>query len=256
MRRFSWPKQPILMPGRVPIRIPFRYLAPTTVILKTCAGGTQGLTQVAQAWNRSLSKTFFAQQPAYVPTGFLSTGIVPRLASPGQSFLLPYAKQGTLPDPIQVVAHLLDSGGNFLALVGSGTQSPLRVTLPASLPDADYRLRVVAQNPTLAGTASEVLRVRQGVPSPQMVRSLEARIVENSVEVYALSAPAPGTTRVTVERSDDREIFQSVGTLPVPSNPGTSHVYSFTDPNPSILKRPTTVSGWTMLMVLASTRRW
>lgn len=196
-------------------------------------GGTQGLTQVAQAWNRSLSKTFFAQQPAYVPTGFLSTGIVPRLASPGQSFLLPYAKQGTLPDPIQVVAHLLDSGGNFLALVGSGTQNPLRVTLPASLPDADYRLRVVAQNPTLVGTPSEVLRVRPGVPSPQMVRSLEARMVENSVEVYALSAPAPGTTRVTVERSDDRETFQPVGTLPTFSDQGTSHLYSFTDVNPA-----------------------
>lgn len=196
-------------------------------------GGTQGLTQMAQAWNRSLSDAFFAQRPAYTPTLFLYTGVVPREASPGQSFGVPYQLMGALSDPPGVSVELLDAGGNFLAVVGSGTQSPLRVTIPASLPEANYRLRAVAQNPALVGTTSDVLRVRQGVPFPQVVRSLEARTVENSVEVYALSAPAPGTTRVTVERSDDRETFQSVGTLPASTESGTSHLYSFIDSNPS-----------------------
>lgn len=194
-------------------------------------GGTQGLTQMAQAWNRALSDAFFEQRPAYTPSLFLHTGLVPREASPGQSFGVPYQSEGTLPDSITV--ELLDFGGNFLAVVGSGTQSPLRVSLPTSLPDADYWLRVVAQNPTLVGTTSEILRVRQGVPSPQVVRSLEARILQNSVEIYALSAPTPGTTQVTVERSDDRETFQSIGTLPAAFNSGVSHLYSFTDTNPS-----------------------
>jgi hypothetical protein len=195
--------------------------------------GTQGLTQMAQAWNHSLSDAFFAQRPAYTPTLFLHTGVVPREASPGQSFEVPYQLMGALSDSPGVSVELLDAGGNFLAVVGSGTQSPLRVTLPASLPDANYRLRAVAQNPTLVGTTSEVLRVQQGVPFPQVVRSLEARMVENSVEIYALSAPPTGTTRITVERSDNREIFQSVGTLPIFSDQATSHLYSFTDVNPA-----------------------
>src|SRR5690606_38540393 len=107
------------------------------------------------AWNRALSDAFFAQRPAYTSALFLNTGVVPLEAAPGQSFGVPYQLIGTLPDSSTVTAELLDAGGNFLALVGTGTQSPLRVTLPASLPDADYRLRVVAQNPTLVGTSSE-----------------------------------------------------------------------------------------------------
>lgn len=196
-------------------------------------GGTQGLTQMAQAWNRALSDAFFGQRPAYTPTLFLSTGLVPREAAPGQSFGVPYQLTGVLSESAIVTVELLDAGGNFVAVVGSGKQSPLRVMLPTSLPDADYRLRVVTQNPTLVGTSSEVLRVRHGVPSPQVIRSLEARVLENNVEIYALSAPTSGTTRVTVERSDDRKTFQSVGTLPISSDPGSSHLYSFTDINPS-----------------------
>jgi hypothetical protein len=196
-------------------------------------GSTQALTQVAQAWNRALSDAFFAQRPGYSPTLFLYTGLVPREAAPGQSFGVPYQLAGPRPETTTLSVELLDSGGKFLSVVGSGTQSPLQVTLPSSLPEADYRLRIVAQSPTLVGTTSEILRVRQGVPSPQVVRSLEARVLESSVEIYALSAPAAGTTRITVERSDDRETFQPVGTLPVFPHAGLSHLYSFADTAPS-----------------------
>lgn len=62
-------------------------------------GGTQGLTQVAQAWNRNLTDAFFAQTPAYTPASSLSTGLVPHTASPGHSFLLPFQASGKLPLP-------------------------------------------------------------------------------------------------------------------------------------------------------------
>ena len=196
-------------------------------------GGTQGLSQMAQAWNRALSDAFFAQRPGYTPATSINTGLVPQEASPGQTFRVPYQIVGTRPDTTQVLVHLLDAEGNFLAVVGTGTKSPVRITLPTSLPKANYRLRVVAQNPMLLGTTSEIVRVKPRVPFPQVIRSLEARILENVVEIHALSASTSGTSQIILQRSDDRETFQTVATLPTSSDPGSSYLYSFTDPNPS-----------------------
>ncbi|WP_373331084.1 sialate O-acetylesterase [Salmonirosea aquatica] len=196
-------------------------------------GGTQGLTQMAQAWNRALSDTFFAQRPAYTPTAFINTGLVPREAAPGQSFLLPYEVIGQIPDTAKIAVQLLDSQGNFLATVGSGLQSPVRVTLPTPLPVGGYRLRVVAQNPVLVGTASEVLTLKNGLGTPQVIRSLEARVLDHSIEIHALAAPTPGTLSITLERSDDRAAFQAVGTVPAFADDRSSQLYSFIDTNPS-----------------------
>ena len=194
-------------------------------------GGTQGLTEMAQAWNRSLSDAFFSQSPASTSGGFLLTGVIPRAASAGQSFLLSYYAQGV--NPFQAEVQLLDATGNFLIVVGSDSQSPLRVTLPATLADGSYRLRIVAQNPTLPGSVSDIFRVENGFSTPQLVKSVEAQINDKRVDIHSLIAAHPDLVQITAERSDDRENFQTLGDVPLSFDKNTSHLYSFTDIQPS-----------------------
>ena len=193
--------------------------------------GPQGLTQAAQAWNRSLSDDFFGQQPPHTPTGFLLTGVVPQAAAPGHTFLLPFVAQGVGTHSTE--AHLLDAAGSFVAVVGRGSWSPLRVTLPAALAEGNYRLRVVAQSPTLVGSVSEAFQVSQGLPAPQFVKSIEARTPDERVELHLLLAAMPDLAQITAERSDDRENFRPLRDLPVSSSGSTSALYSFTDNQPS-----------------------
>ncbi|MBU1821760.1 MAG: T9SS type A sorting domain-containing protein [Bacteroidetes bacterium] len=197
-------------------------------------GGTQGLTQLAQAWNRNLTDAFFAQRPAYAPQAALFAGVVPRSVSPGQAFLLPFRASGSLPASTLFEAQLLNEHGDFVAPVGVGTQSPLRVVMPANLPDGRYRLRILAQQPTLTGNVSDFFRVERGLPSPQLVRSLEIRTTEGRSTVHALVAANTDIVRFTIERSDDRTTFAPIRTLAaLPANGSTSILYSFTDPAPS-----------------------
>ncbi len=193
-------------------------------------GGTQGLTQMAQAWNRSLSDAFFNQSPAYTSDGFLFTGVVPRAASPGQSFLLPYYAQGV--NTFQTEVQLLSTQGDFLAVIGTGSQNPLRVTLPDTLPEGRYCLRVVAQNPTMPGNISELFQVRNELPAPQLVKSIETQIAGKRLEVHALLAAHPDLVQITVERSEDREAFLDLGDIPLSFNKNSSRLYTFTDASP------------------------
>lgn len=193
-------------------------------------GGTQGLSQMAQAWNRSLSDAFFSQTPAYTSGGFLLTGVVPRATSPGQSFLLPYYAQGI--NTFQTEAQLLDAAGNFLAVVGSGSANPLRVNLPATLAEGSYRLRVVAQNPTQPGSVSEIFQIENGSSTPQLVKSMETRVLDNQLEIHALMAAHPDLLQLTVERSENRNVFQVLGDIPLSSDKTSSRLYSFTDTQP------------------------
>lgn len=193
-------------------------------------GGTQGLTETAQAWNRNLSDAFFGQAPTPTSGGWLLTGVVPRAASPGQSFLLSFHAQGL--NVIQAEVQLLDPAGNYLAVVGRGAQSPLRVTLPAALAAGSYRLRVVAQNPTLPGNVSEIFQTENGLPEPQLVQSVESQVLDDRLEVHALVAAHPDLEQLTVERSENRQVFQALGDITLSANKNTSRLYSFTDLQP------------------------
>lgn len=193
-------------------------------------GGTQGLTQMAQAWNRNLSDDFFRQPPAYTAGSFLLTGVVPRAVSPGQSFLLPYYAQRV--NTSQMEVHLLGSKGDFLAIVGAASQSPLRVTLPTALVEGNYRLRVVAKNPSLPGSVSELFRIENGLPGPQLLNTMQIQTDGNLVELHALFAAHPELVQVTVERSEDRKNFQALGDIPLTFVRNSSRLYSFTDTQP------------------------
>ncbi|WP_373515575.1 T9SS type A sorting domain-containing protein [Persicitalea sp.] len=193
-------------------------------------GGTQGLSQMATAWNRSLSDAFFSQIPAYTSSSLLLTGVVPRAASPGQSFLLPYYARDVF--TLWMEAQLLDEAGNFLAIVGSGPQNPLRVTLPAALAEGSYRLRVVAQNPTRPGNVSEVFQVKNGLPVPQVVKSIETQTNDGRLDLHALFAAHPDLSQITVERSEDRVNFLSLGDIPLAFDRNSSSLYSFSDGQP------------------------
>jgi hypothetical protein len=195
-------------------------------------GGIPGLSQMAQAWNRSLPDAFFAQRPAHTSGSSIMSGVVPREASPGHQFLLPYRVIGSLPATSKMEAHLLDQQGQFIAIVGNGSQNPLRVSLPPTLVEGNYSVRVIAQDPVLVGSVSSSFVVRKGLSAPQPIRSLEMQVLENQTLLHTLLAADPENLHITLERSDDLIELQAVETVQIASS-SQSGLFTLTDTQPS-----------------------
>jgi hypothetical protein len=194
--------------------------------------GVQGISELARAWNTSLTDAFFRQVAPVLPLGFVHTGVVPSAAPPGSTFLLPYQLEGTLPATTPVQAELLTQQGTFVRVVGSGAGSPLRVTLPPDLPAGRYRLRVAAQQPHLPGSVSEPLLLDPDLPAPQLLRKFLALPTGQEVQLHWLMAIDPESRSMVVEKSPDQVQYQQLGTLPARPDPTRPQLYSFTDPTP------------------------
>jgi hypothetical protein len=79
-----------------------------------------------------------------------------------QQLPIPIITQGSFPVDNIFRVQLSDATGSFenAVLIGSGTRSPISVTLPAnSILSEDYRMRVLASNPALTSESSPVLAI-------------------------------------------------------------------------------------------------
>ncbi|WP_247233678.1 sialate O-acetylesterase [Telluribacter sp. SYSU D00476] len=215
-------------PDTDPIQVP----RPQHGHFENATRGTQGLTEVAQAWNSSLTDLFFQQSTPILPRGFIHTGVVPAAAPPGSNFLISYRVEGSVPTDSRVQAELLAEDGSYVATVGYGSNSPLYVSLPDTLTGRKYHLRVVMQQPRLVGSLSEVLLVDRELASPQYIRRLTAYPTATEVTLYWLMAIDTQRRSMTVQKSLDRETYVDVG--PVNSAPDSQNprLYSFVDPDP------------------------
>ncbi|WAC11568.1 T9SS type A sorting domain-containing protein [Dyadobacter pollutisoli] len=203
---------------------------PVSGHFENVTGGLQGLTLAATSWNRSLPdsivKKIIPIQPAY----FIHTGVTPARLYPGASFTLPYELTGEASGTISMQAELLDKTGKYVANAGSGTKSPLAITIPPNVPNGDYRLRLTASKPVLPGSVSDEFYVNSNYKEVEFVNTIAARIESQSIYVSWLLAADPELKQMILQKTtdgtnyNDLQSFAGAGTV--------SQVYGYKDNNP------------------------
>lgn len=193
------------------------------------AGGVQGLSLAAKAWNRSLPDTFFRAIIPIQPGVFIHTGAVPAQAFPGASFTLPYTIADTAREALTLQAELLTESGEFVAIVGTGKNSPLVIKLPVVLGDGTYKIRLAGTNPIRVGTVSEVIDVRKKYSKVGFIRHLNAEKKDSKVDVSWMMTANPGIRQITLQRSTDTRSYTDIHSFSAAENGVQSGVYAFSD---------------------------
>ncbi len=191
------------------------------------AGGTQGLTLSARAWNRSLPDTFFKAVAPIQPRFYLHTGMVPATVYPGSSFTLPFIASDTSPQPFR--AELLSENGTFVVIAGTGNSSPLKIDIPSGVLNGVYRIRIVATKPILAGTISEPFEIDRKYTSVGYIRKLSTRQTGDKIELSWMMTANPGVKQITLQKSQDYHSFVDLKQFSASDNQLNSGVYAYLD---------------------------
>jgi len=184
--------------------------------------GRNGLRRFADRWSESLSNTFFAQSTPFTPTANASqiTGgyTLPLARRPGEILLVPSLRSDAHEADNQYFVQLLRASDNALiAESARTTANPIPFTLPANLPDGQYRLRTGSTHPAMTGTLSEVFTVNYftqstnppspilpdvtgGTPDVALLRM--GYRYEPGVPAFYFMAETTGSVQCRVERLD------------------------------------------------------
>jgi len=191
-------------------------------------GGVQGLTLAASAWNRILTDSLLKKITPLQPDYAIHTGVSPSKVFPGASFSLPYALTGLPATAPALQAELIDSTGKFIAIVGSGQQSPLDIRIPQEIKNGSYRIRLTGLAPVLTGSVSDPIAVSNTYTRIDFINRLTAKNINNKLHLAWLMAMTPGVKQITIQVNNDGESFSDIETFE--SNHETkSHIYSFID---------------------------
>jgi hypothetical protein len=204
---------------------------PVSGHFENVSGGIQGLTLAARAWNRSLSDTAIAKTNALQPAYALHTGVTPAQAYPGASFDLPFKIGGNAPAALQISAELLNAQGQYVATVGHGSGSPVRVQLPDDLSDGQYHLRLTGLNPVMPGSVSQPFYVERSSHTIEYVNTISARGVGTAMHITWALAPTPGLANMVVQKTSDGLHYDDLETFNVPIA-NESGVFGYTDNQP------------------------
>ena len=118
-----------------------------------------GLSRFARNWNNSLNNTFFQNAQPITPTQFAVTGNVANTVLHNATLNVSFTTLGTFNAGNQWQVQLLDSLGQYLSLLGSGSSSPITVTLPNTLQSGRFQIRVVATSPALPAVPSNLFQI-------------------------------------------------------------------------------------------------
>ncbi len=136
-----------------PVVHPQYYLNPNTI------PDDMGLSRFARNWNASLDNAFFQNATPILPEQFIATDNPTGAAQPGQTIRVSFAQSGTFAAGNTWQLQLLDTAGRYKAILATGGGSPVTAVWPDSLASGQFRVRVVATNPVVAGVPSGVFRV-------------------------------------------------------------------------------------------------
>jgi uncharacterized repeat protein (TIGR01451 family) len=165
--------------GSRPSPHPQYYLNPASI------PADMGLSRFARNWNNSLNNAFFQNAQPITPTQFAVTGKLADYVLPGSAIDVPFSTLGTFAGDNQWQVQLLDSLGQYKAVLGSGTTSPIRVNLPGSYQSGRFQVRVVATSPALPAVPSNLFRITTQLP-PSTDLSLAMAINQRSPSVNGL----------------------------------------------------------------------
>ena len=194
------------------------------------AGGVQGLTLAASAWNRVLTDSLLKEIPPLQPDYAIHTGITPSKVFPGASFVLPFNFSGLPANTVSLQAELLDSAGRFTAIVGAGNQAPLKIQIPQDIKNGQYRIRLTGLNPILTGSISDPFSISSTYTTIDFINRLTAKTVDNKIELAWLIAAIPDLKQIVVQVNNDGESFSDIKMLD-PVNGSDSQIYSYIDEN-------------------------
>ncbi|SDF15184.1 Por secretion system C-terminal sorting domain-containing protein [Dyadobacter soli] len=203
---------------------------PASSHFENVPGGIQGLSLAARAWNRSLADTSIAKTVPLQPAYALHTGVTPANVYPGATFDLPFTISRNAPAVLQIAAELLDVQGQFVAQIGTGNATPLKIQVPTNIPDGQYHIRLTGLNPILPGSVSQPVYVERSSRSVQYVNTIGVRNAGGDIHIAWAVAPVPGLASMTVQKTTDGSQYIDLETLPAPAT-GTSGVFAFTDEN-------------------------
>ncbi|WP_229253661.1 sialate O-acetylesterase [Dyadobacter sp. NIV53] len=193
------------------------------------SGGLQGLTLAATAWNRILSdsvlRAVIPLQPAYA----MHTGVVPYNAFPGADFTLPYQITGK--ENITIQAELLNDEGKFVAIAGTGNDSPLHIKLPSNLKNGIYKIRLTGLNPVLPGSISTSFYVHKALHKIEFVNTISAEPTEKEIQISWLMAANPELKTMVVQKTTDNRNYSDLESFDPVDNETNSHIYTYSDLN-------------------------
>jgi Carbohydrate esterase, sialic acid-specific acetylesterase len=127
-------------------------------------GGATGLSVIANLWNQSLTDSFFQTAPAFLPAppALLTVGYtLPNVRRQGETMQIPFVTDAPANVATTFRAQLVRTADEtLLAQSAPASQNPFLFTLPTSLPDGNYRFRLVSNEPTISSPLGETFTVR------------------------------------------------------------------------------------------------
>jgi uncharacterized repeat protein (TIGR01451 family) len=162
-----------------------------------------GLSRFARNWNNSMTAAFFQNAQPVTPTQFAVTGNLAAYVSPGASLSITFRTLGAFNADNQWQVQLLDSLGQYITTLGSGTASPIPVTLPVSLQSGRFQIRVMSTSPAMPAVPSNLFQLtRQADVSLAMSINQRAPSVNSPVTVSIhVTNSGPGMARDVVVRN-------------------------------------------------------
>ncbi|HEV7382604.1 MAG TPA: T9SS type A sorting domain-containing protein, partial [Dyadobacter sp.] len=192
-------------------------------------GGVQGLSDAAKAWNAVLTDSFLDEIKPLQPAFSIHTGVTPLEVKPGDPFLLPYRVTGGAATNLAVHAELLNDQNEYVTTLATRNQSPLTVTMPQTLPNGTYKIRVTGSSPTMPGSISDRFYVHTNLPGNQYVNHIFSRREGNNIHVSWLVSANSVINRITLQKTTNGLSYTDIANLQITDNRNTSHLYAYTD---------------------------
>jgi uncharacterized repeat protein (TIGR01451 family) len=127
-----------------------------------------GLSRFARNWNNSMDNTFFQNAQPITPVQFAVTNNLADNVTPGATLNVAFTTLGTFDSNTQWQVQLLDSLGHYQVVLGSGSASPIPVTLPGSYQSGRYQVRVVSTSAAMSAVPSNLFRITTQVPKADL----------------------------------------------------------------------------------------
>ncbi len=145
---------------------------PSYYLNQTAIPQDMGLSRFARNWNTSLDNAFFQNAAPVTPTQFAVTGTLADYVLPGATLSVAFSTLGTFDAGNQWQVQLLDSLGQYKTVLGSGSTSPIQVTLPGSYQSGRYQIRVVSTAPAIPAVPSNLFRITSQPPIADLSLSM------------------------------------------------------------------------------------
>lgn len=146
-----------------------------------------GLIRFTDRWEQSLTNQFFQTAIPFTPANdspLITSGYtLPLTRRPGETLVAASLRSDPSGVGNQYVAQVVRaSDGVVVHSSPPGTDNPLLITLPANLPDGEYRLRTLSTQPALTGTLGEPFHVQQSAPPTSLPNLLRLPVAGGSAD--------------------------------------------------------------------------